>query len=130
MATSLLLLGLAYVIMVFAAKIAVTGERTSPIYLGGTYLLFTLAELFLSPVGLSSFSKLAPKRYASQLMGLWFVGTSLGNLVAGLFAGGFDEENVAQMPQLFLSVVYFSLGFGALLLLFSGKLKKWMGGIQ
>jgi len=130
MATSLLLLGLAYVVMVFAAKIAVSGERTSPIYLGGTYLLFTLAELFLSPVGLSSFSKLSPKRYASQLMGLWFVGSSLGNLVAGLFAGGFDEENVAQMPQLFLSVVYFSIGFGALLLLFSGKLKKWMGGIQ
>ncbi|GAB3563664.1 peptide MFS transporter [Spirosoma luteolum] len=130
MATSLILLGLAYVVMVFAARIAVAGGQTSPLYLGGTYLLFTLAELFLSPVGLSSFSKLAPKRYASQLMGLWFVGSSLGNLIAGLFAGGFDEKNVAQMPQLFLNVVFFSLGFGVLLFLFSGKLRKWMGGIE
>ncbi|GAB3889883.1 peptide MFS transporter [Spirosoma agri] len=130
MATSLILLGIAYIIMVVAAKLVLTGERTSPLYLSFTYFFFTLAELFLSPVGLSSFSKLAPKRYTSQLMGLWFVGSSLGNLIAGLFAGGFDEKNVAQMPDLFLSVVYFSLGFGFLLLLFVKPLKKWMGGIQ
>lgn len=130
MATSLLLLGMAYVVMVFASEQAVTGVRTSPLYLGFAYLLFTLGELFLSPVGLSSFSKLSPKRYASQLMGIWFVGSSLGNLVAGLFAGGFDEENVAQMPSLFQSVAIFSLGAGVLLLLFVKPLRKWMGGIQ
>ena len=130
MATSLLLLGLAYVVMMFASKLAVTGVRTSALYLTSTYLLFTLGELFLSPVGLSSFSKLSPKRYASQLMGLWFVGTSLGNLIAGLFAGGFDEKNVAQMPALFQSVAYFGLGAGVLMLLFVKPLKKWMGGIE
>ncbi|MCK8491249.1 peptide MFS transporter [Spirosoma sp. RP8] len=130
MATSLILLGIAYIVMVVAAKIALTGERTSPLYLSLTYFFFTLAELFLSPVGLSSFSKLSPKRYTSQLMGLWFVGSSLGNLIAGLFAGGFDEKNVQQMPQLFQSVAYFSLGFGVLLLLFVKPLKKWMGGID
>ena len=130
MATALLLVGTAYLVMVVASKLVLTGERTSPIYLTFTYLFFTLGELFLSPVGLSSFSKLSPKRYTSQLMGLWFVGSSLGNLIAGLFAGGFDEKNVAQMPQLFQSVAYFSLGFGVLLLLFVKPLKKWMGGIQ
>ncbi|MVM34693.1 MFS transporter [Spirosoma sp. HMF4905] len=129
-ATSLLLLGLAYVVMVVASKIALTGTRTSPLYLSFTYLFFTLGELFLSPVGLSAFSKLAPKRYTSQLMGIWFVGTSLGNLIAGLFAGGFDEENVQQMPAMFQSVAYFSLGFGFLLLLLAKPLKKWMGGIE
>ncbi|GAB4022383.1 peptide MFS transporter [Spirosoma koreense] len=129
-ATSLLLLGLAYVVMVVASKLALTGTRISPLYLTFTYLFFTLGELFLSPVGLSAFSKLAPKRYTSQLMGLWFVGTSLGNLIAGLFAGGFDEKNVQQMPSLFQSVAYFSLGFGLLLLLLTKPLKKWMGGIQ
>jgi POT family proton-dependent oligopeptide transporter len=130
MATSLLLLGMAYVVMIFASELAVTGTRTSPLYLVFTYLLFTLGELFLSPVGLSSFTKLAPKRYASQLMGIWFVGSSLGNLVAGLFAGGFDEENIAQMPSLFQSVAIFSLGAGVLMLLFVKPLRKWMGGIQ
>ncbi|GAB3694257.1 peptide MFS transporter [Spirosoma flavus] len=129
-AVSLLLLGVAYVVMVFAAKVALTGVRTSSLYLTATYLFFTLAELFLSPVGLSAFSKLSPKRYSSQLMGLWFIGSSLGNLIAGLFAGGFEEENVQQMPELFQSVAYFGLGFGLLMLFFVKPLKRWMGGIE
>ncbi|MFD2936920.1 peptide MFS transporter [Spirosoma flavum] len=129
-ATSLILLGLAYVIMVFASKLALTGTRTSPIYLSSAYLFFTLGELFLSPVGLSAFSKLAPKRYTSQLMGIWFVGTSLGNLIAGLFAGGFDEKNVRQMPTMFQGVAIFALVSGFILLFFAKPLQKWMGGIK
>lgn len=129
-ATSLLLLGLAYVVMIVASKVALTGVRTSPVYLTFTYLFFTLGELFLSPVGLSAFSKLSPKRYTSQLMGVWFIGSSLGNLVAGLLAGGFDEENVQQMPDLFQSVALFSLAGGVVLLLFAKPLKRWMGGID
>lgn len=130
LATGLLLLGLGYLIMVVASKIAVTGQLTSPVFLTFTYLFHTLGELCLSPVGLSAFTKLSPKRYVSQLMGIWFVGASLGNLIAGLFAGGFDEENVQQMPAMFQNVAYFSLGFGILMLLFAKPLKKWMGGIQ
>ncbi|SFD33029.1 peptide MFS transporter [Spirosoma endophyticum] len=129
-AVSLLLLGVAYVVMVFAAHVALTGVRTSPLFLTFTYLFFTVAELFLSPVGLSAFSKLSPKRYSSQLMGLWFVGSSLGNLIAGLFAGGFDEKNVQQMPSMFQSVAVFALVAGFVLLLFTKPLKKWMGGID
>ncbi len=130
LATGLLLLGLGYLIMVVASKIAVTGQLTSPVFLTFTYLFHTLGELCLSPVGLSAFTKLSPKRYVSQLMGIWFVGASLGNLIAGLFAGGFDEENVQQMPAMFQNVAYFSLAFGILMLLFAKPLKKWMGGIQ
>lgn len=129
-AIALILLGVGYLVMVMASRIAVTGQLTTPAFLGFTYLFHTLGELCLSPVGLSAFTKLAPKRYVSQLMGLWFVGTSLGNLIAGLFAGGFDEKNVQQMPSLFESVAYPSLAFGALLLLFARPLTKWMGGIQ
>ncbi|GAB3934262.1 peptide MFS transporter [Larkinella terrae] len=129
-AVALLLLGLGYLVMVVASKIALTGELTSPLFLTFTYLFHTLGELCLSPVGLSSFTKLAPKRYVSQLMGVWFVGTSLGNLIAGLFAGGFDESNVHQMPELFMSVVYFSFGFAILILIFSKPLKSWLGGVK
>ncbi|TAE35005.1 MAG: MFS transporter [Cytophagales bacterium] len=129
-AVSLLLLGLAYVVMVLGSNIAVTGVRASSLYLSFTYLFFTLAELFLSPVGLSAFSKLAPKRFTSQLMGVWFIGSSLGNLVAGLLAGGFDESNVGQMPGLFRSVAIFALVAGGIMLLFVKPLKRWMGGIQ
>ncbi|MEZ0609842.1 peptide MFS transporter [Fibrella sp. WM1] len=130
MATGLLLLGLAYLVMVVAAKEALTGTRTTPLYLVVTYLFFTLGELFISPVGLSASSKLAPKRYASQLMGIWFIGSSLGNLIAGLFASGFDEKNVQQMPNLFQSVSTFSLVAGAIMLVLTKPLRRWMGGVE
>ncbi|WP_409049435.1 peptide MFS transporter [Telluribacter sp. SYSU D00476] len=129
-AIGLILLGLGFGVMVLAANNAVTGELVSPLFLTFTYLLHTLGELCLSPVGLSTYTKLAPKRYVSQLMGIWFVAASLGNLIAGLFAGNFDEENVQQMPALFNQVFLFAAGFGILLLLFYKPIKKWMGGIQ
>lgn len=129
-AIALLLVGTGFFIMEMASKVAVTGQLASPLFLTFTYLVHTIGELCLSPVGLSSYTKLAPKRYVSQLMGIWFVAASLGNLIAGLFAGGFDEENLQQMPALFHQVTLFSIGFGLLLLLFWKPVKNWMGGIQ
>ena len=129
-ALALLLLGVGFFVMELAAKDAVKGELVSPLFLTFTYLFHTVGELCLSPVGLSSYTKLAPKRYVSQLMGIWFVAASLGNLIAGLFAGNFDENNVQQMPALFNQVTLFSIGFGLLLLVFWKPVKRWMGGIQ
>jgi POT family proton-dependent oligopeptide transporter len=129
-AFGMILLGLSFFIMVLAANIAVTGAMASPFFLTFTYFLHTIGELCLSPVGLSSYTKLAPKRYVSQLMGIWFVGAALGNLIAGLFAGNFDKENVMQMPALFNQVAFISLGFGLLLLVFWKPVKRWMGGIS
>lgn len=129
-AFALLLLGAGFLVMVWGARVAVSGELASPFFLAITYFLHTIGELCLSPVGLSTYTKLAPKRYVSQLMGIWFVAASLGNLIAGLFAGNFDEENIEQMPGLFNQVFLFAIGFGLLLLVFSKPVKKWMGGIQ
>jgi len=129
-AIALLLVGTGFFIMEMASKVAVTGQLASPLFLTFTYMVHTIGELCLSPVGLSSYTKLAPKRYVSQLMGIWFVAASLGNLIAGLFAGGFDEENLQQMPALFQQVTLFSMGFGVLLLIFWKPVKNWMGGIQ
>lgn len=129
-AIALLLVGAGFFIMEMASKVAVTGELASPLFLTFTYMVHTIGELCLSPVGLSTYTKLAPKRYVSQLMGIWFVAASLGNLIAGLFAGNFDEENVQQMPALFQQVTLFSMGFGLLLLIFWKPVKNWMGGIS
>lgn len=129
-AIALILVGAGFFIMVMASKVAVTGQLASPFFLTFTYLVHTIGELCLSPVGLSSYTKLAPKRYVSQLMGIWFVAASLGNLIAGLFAGNFDAENLQQMPALFNQVTMFSLGFGILLLIFWKPVKNWMGGIH
>ncbi|GAB3520057.1 peptide MFS transporter [Emticicia fontis] len=129
-AIALFLVALGYYIMVMGAKVAVQGLKASALVLTFTYVFHTLGELCLSPVGLSAYTKLAPKQFLSQLMGVWFVATALGNLVAGLFAGGFDEENVQQMPDMFMSIVWFCLAVGAIILVLQKPLKEWTGGIK
>jgi proton-dependent oligopeptide transporter, POT family len=129
-AIGLFLLAIGYYIMVIGSTTATSGLKASAWVLTFTYLFHTVGELCLSPVGLSAYTKLAPKKYLSQLMGIWFVAAALGNLFAGLFAGDFDEENVAQMPQLFMSIVTFCGVVGAIILLLQFPLKKWLGGIK
>jgi POT family proton-dependent oligopeptide transporter len=101
----LLFAALAFLLMVPASNtiIAHGGHfRVSPWWLVGCYFLQTIGELSLSPVGLSSMTKLAPRAYAGQMMGVWFMASALGNLVAGLVGGNVNPENLEQMPQLFL----------------------------
>ncbi|HEX6549349.1 MAG TPA: MFS transporter, partial [Gammaproteobacteria bacterium] len=93
-----------------------------------TYLLHTTGELCLSPVGLSTFTKLAPKRYLSQMMGTWFMADALGSVIAGLVGGHFSPDQVTQMPNLFMQVVYFTIGGGILLLLFVKPIRKRLIG--
>lgn len=129
-AFGLIMLGLGFWVMVQAAHIAASGLKAGPFFLILTYFLHTVGELTLSPVGLSTTTKLAPKRYVSQMMGMWFVGTAFGNLIAGLIAGNFDDENLAQMPDIFMSVVTSSVGAGIILLVLSPLLMKWMGDVK
>jgi POT family proton-dependent oligopeptide transporter len=129
-ALGLVLLGIGFLVMVFAARIAARGLPAAPFYLILTYFLHTSGELCLSPVGLSAVTKLSPKRFVGQMMGMWFVGAALGNLVAGLFAGQFDEESVQQMPDLFRSIVFTTVGAGLVLLLLSPLVRRWMGEIK
>ncbi len=129
-AFGLILLAAGFFAMVFAARIVTEGGKAGMFWLILTYFLHSIGELTLSPVGLSATTKLAPKKYYSQMMGIWFVATALGNLIAGLFAGNFDPENVQQMPDLFLSVVWLAAGAGVIFLIISPFTKKWMGKIQ
>lgn len=126
----LIMMGLGFLVMFFAAQIATTGMKAGMQWLIITYLFHSVGELTLSPVGLSVTTKLAPKRYVGQMMGIWFVGTSLGNLIAGLFAGNFDSKDPSQIPDLFWSVVLFGVGSGILFIIFNGNLRKWMGDVK
>ncbi len=129
-AFGLIMLGLGFLVMVFAARIAAGGEKAGMFFLVLTYFLHTIGELTLSPIGMSATTKLSPKRYVGQMMGIWFVGAALGNLIAGLFAGNFDPSNVQQMPSLLMSVVTVSVGAGIIFLALSPFAKKWMGDIK
>jgi POT family proton-dependent oligopeptide transporter len=129
-AVGLMLLGAGFLVMFGAARLVISGGQVSPAWLIVTYLLHTIGELCLSPVGLSSVTKLSPPRLVGQMMGIWFLGTSLGNLVAGLIAGEVTGESAAQMPAQFLQIVLTTCGAGALLLLFAKPIKKLMAGVE
>jgi proton-dependent oligopeptide transporter, POT family len=129
-ALGLMLMGSGFLVMAAAAAIVAHGSKVLPYWLLMTYLLHTFGELCLSPVGLSYYTKLAPKRFVGQMMGMWFLATSLGELVAGLIAGEFDANNVAAMPGQYMHIVYFTVGVGAILLVISRPVKKLMGNVE
>ena len=129
-ALGVMLMGSGFLLMAAAASIVATGTKVLSYWLILTYLFHTVGELCLSPVGLSYFTKLAPKRFVGQMMGMWFLAMSLGNLIASLIAGEFDAKNVAAMPGQYMHIVYFSVGLGAVLLVISRPVKKLMGDVQ
>ncbi|MCW7481965.1 peptide MFS transporter [Leptospira kanakyensis] len=84
---SLILLGIGFLVMVVAAKYAETGIAVSILFLVFVYFWNTLSELCLSPVGLSFVSFMAPAKYASLLMGIWFLSNAFGHYAAGILSG-------------------------------------------
>ncbi|MEO8353184.1 MAG: peptide MFS transporter [Chthoniobacteraceae bacterium] len=129
-AWGLLLLALGFVIAAAAAERALPNHRVWPSWLISVYLVHTIGELFLSPVGLSAVTKLSPPRLVGQMMGVWFLATSLGNLLAGLLAGEVSGVDTATMPMRFLQVVATAGGAGLLLWLCAKPIQKLMPGIR
>jgi POT family proton-dependent oligopeptide transporter len=129
-ALGLIQLGVGFVIMAGAAKLVAAGQKVSPLWLTMTYLVHTTGELCLSPVGLSSVTKLAPRRLVGQMMGTWFLAASLGNVIAGLIAGEFNAEAVHEMPRQYLQILIIPTIAGILLILFAKPVKKWMAGVE
>jgi POT family proton-dependent oligopeptide transporter len=129
-AVGLLLLGLGFLFMVVAANMVVAGMSAPAYLLVLTYLLTVFGELCVSPVGLSTVTKLAPARLVGQMMGVWFLGSSLGKLMAGLIAGTFDPNDLAAMPGRYLDIVFYACGVGAVLLLLSPRITRLMGGVR
>ena len=121
-ALGLLLLAAGFLVVSWGAANATPDEPASVSWLVVMYFLFTVGELILSPVGLSAVTKLAPANRVSQMMGLWFVATSLGNLIAGQVAG--QLEGLAPSP-LFKSVATIIGATGLVALLASPFVKRW-----
>ncbi len=121
----LVLLAIGLFVMVVAALNTHGGaNKVGPGWLIATYFIHTVGELCLSPVGLSSVTKLAPRRLVGQMMGTFFMGNALGNLIAGLTAGSFSTM---PLSVLFGTIAKVTGVAGVVLIAFSGPIKKLIG---
>ncbi|MBI2684810.1 MAG: peptide MFS transporter [Acidobacteria bacterium] len=126
-ALGLLFVGLGFLILVPPAADADAGLKVSPMWLLFTYLLHTIGELCLSPVGLSAMTKLAPQRFGGVIMGVFFMSIATGNYIGGRLAGVYESM---KLEQLFLYVALFAIGAAVVLALFVKPLRGLMGGVK
>lgn len=132
-ALGLALAGVGFALMIGAANKVVASGGTvlvSPWWLIGSYFFQTVGELCLSPVGLSSMTKLSPRQYVGQMMGIWFLAASVGNLVAGLVGGHVDPSNLQQTPTVFIgTTIALAVATGVLLALIV-PIRRMMQGVK
>ena len=126
-ALGLVQLGVGFFVLAWGATFTADGGLVSPMWLVVTYFFHTTGELCLSPVGLSSITKLSPKRFVGQMMGIWFMAAALGNLIAGLVAGMIES---LPLPQLFGTVGSIVVGTGVLVLIVSGQVRRLTGDVR
>ena len=117
---ALFLIAIAFVILAWAGHISQT-HLVNPLWLVLGYFIMTIAELCLSPIGLSLVTKLAPKKFLSLIMGCWFLTSFLGNLIAGFWGGKFE---VLTPTQLFGGLAILSFITWLILICFMPRLNK------
>jgi proton-dependent oligopeptide transporter, POT family len=123
-AFGLVFAGLGFAILIGPAHLAEQGGLANPIWLTLTYLLHTIGELALSPVGLSAMTVLAPPRIAGLVMGVWFLATSVGNFIGGRVASFYESFAV---PSLFTAIAVFAIGAGLVLFALVRPINRMVG---
>ena len=125
-ALGLILMGAGFLIMYVASQRVLAGHQVLPTWLVLSYGVQMCGDLCLGPVGLSSMTKLAARRFAGQVMGIWFLALALGNDLAGQVAAGYDSSNVASMPAVLLRTVAWCLIAGVAMLALAPPLRRLM----
>jgi POT family proton-dependent oligopeptide transporter len=125
----LLFVGLGAALLVIASLLLGSAGKVGPWWLVGVYFCHTIGELCLSPVGLSTTTKLAPPRMAGLMMGLWFLSISFGNFFAGEVAGNFKNDPWA-LVSLFAKVAVVPIIAGLVLAALTPFIKKLMGKVR
>ena len=123
-AMALIFVGAGFAILIVPAQ---QGGQVSPMWLTMTYLLHTVGELMLSPVGLSAMTKLAPAQIAGLVMGIWFLATSVGNYIGGRVAGLYESF---ALPSLFGAVAAFSVIAALVMFALTPWIKRMMGRVN
>ena len=138
-AIGLLLLSLGYLFICVGVQGIEPGVKVSIIWITGLYFIHTLGEISLSPIGLSMVNKLTPVRFASLMMGIWFLSTSTANKLGGMLGGLYPEEGkvkhllgfeIATLYDFFMIFVVMSAVASLILFLLSKKLQKMMHGVE
>lgn len=135
-AIGLFLLSMGYLLISFGVKGIEPGVKVSMLWLTGLYLLHTMGELCLAPIGLSLVYRLSPARFSSLLMGVWYLSTSAANKLAGFLSSFYPEGGVvkscfgyevATLYDFFMLFVFMSACASVVLFLLSKKLSRLMG---
>ncbi|MFE7566651.1 peptide MFS transporter [Streptomyces sp. NPDC057539] len=126
-AAGLFFVGVSFFFFLIPLVMAADGTLVSPLWLVGIYLIQTVGELCVSPVGLSVTTKMAPAKYASQMMGVWFLAVTAGDSVTGLLSiGGVDlgKTGVVALEALLASLAGFAI------FMYRRKVRALMGDIH
>lgn len=133
--------GAGFLLLVWGAKFHDANYQVGLWWLAGLYLVHSMAELCISPVGLSMITKLSIARIVGMMMGVWFLSISVAQYVAGLVAQVASVETVggqvtnlkvslATYTAVFTTIGWVSVAIGVFLLLISPLLKRWMHGVD
>jgi len=125
----LLFIGLGYLLMIPAAMLTAAG-KISPLWLVGLYFLEVVGEMCLSPVGLSTVTKLAPAKILGIMMGVWFLAASFGSKLAGYLAGFFDANDAGVLTTLYGSIAVGLLIAAAILAALTPAIRRLMGSVR
>jgi POT family proton-dependent oligopeptide transporter len=125
-AIGMLLAAAGFGLMIMASKsiLVAPGALASPLWLVGSLFLLTLGELALSPVGLSSMTRLAPDGMQGQIMGLFFASVAMGNLIAAFFGSLVTADKIEGLPDMFSLMTTFLVVTAVILLLLSRPMAK------
>ena len=122
----LIFMAIGFLFIASGASIAIQEGSAGAKWLLLTYLFHTIGELTLSPIGLAAISNLSPKRFVGQMMGIWFLASSLGAIIAGLLSGQATYDGLDSMPDLFNKIAILSSVIGLLLIFISKPLNNWV----
>src|SRR5262249_16729716 len=128
-ASGLFFAGLGAALLALASLFLASSSKVGPWWLVGVYLFNTIGELCLSPVGLSTTTKLAPPRLVGLMMGVWFLSISFGSFFAGEAAGKFQNDS-QTLIRLFGSVAAVPIIAALLLIALTPFIRKLMGKVR